>query len=1035
MRELILGPAGSGKTGWSVEKTAEVCHAGVPLVVILPAQSLIQDFRQRLLSHPDFTASDQLRLVTFYSLVKTIAPLAGITHQELDKSQLALTLEHYLVRNTESYPELLKHEITDGFINTVLDYFSDLQDGNVSARQVRDTLAGNSMSNRRLRELHHLYIQFSTYISDNGFLSRPQLFLKVTKWLKNQSKLPLGNHFLIDGFYDFNPVQQSIVETLVQKSEYCGITALYDEHKVFEYPRETVQWLSKQVKSAGGTIQKLSQNTGPLPEIETLFEENRTKQTPPETFRLVEASTAAIEIQETVRSVKQALLSDALDSQEIAILYRGGDEYYSALLNKCRQEGIPISGSHEEPLAQNPAVAAIMQWYEVLTNRFARDDVIRWVQSSYVDLRTGKISLKSEEFERYSRLARIIEGKSHWIERLHQYADRENRPDIRQYADRLSQIWNQLPETKKASWPNHLRDLNKVIRLVHIRELLQETGTDEILIEHLARDARALDALFKLIEDIEQLVTAFPLEPLSTQQFVKKFRELLRSSEYKERNGHNRGITITDIQTARGHYWKRVYLVGLVDEVFPIRSRAHPMVKLQDRMRINEILQNHGQVVEHRADLREEQLLFYIALTRATEFVQVSTITGNEKILPSPFYETLIQFYSNDKNSVPVPTKIGSHTIKFQPENSWLQVDLLQHLSHLENFSEANQPIHLSHFQHLQKVDQLRNSTQFSVYDGELADGHIREQIQKQYNVSESISPSRIELYYQSPFHYFIKYILGLTELEDITDELPPQERGSLLHEIMEQFYSSLPDEFNGKVTPENLDSSRKFLERVIDAVFAEFEARGLPIPELLWQSESQKIRQYAWNAVRFFATKYPWSDSHITPGKFEFGFGFPDEESKPALKLKRDDDLIRLRGKVDRLDINRENGQFLVVDYKTSSGKRVKDFFNGKAVQLQVYALAAQRLLDEYEEPVRLSYYSFKKGEEDSKVDIKSQEKKKKPNPMDSVEELIWDAMDNIRAGIFHPVEGECSKYCPVKHICHCDENRIRGKRAGGEE
>lgn len=1030
MRELILGPAGSGKTRWSVDKTAEICNAGFPLVVILPTQSLIRDYRQRLLAHPEFIASDQLRLETFYSLVKTIAPIAGITHQELDKPRLALTLERYLTTNADTYPELLKHEVTSGFINTLLDYFSDLQDGNVSPEQVRDRLLGNSSDSPRLHELHQLYTIFSHYISGNGFLSRPQLFLRVTQWLQQQNQLPLGNHCLIDGFYDFSPVQQTIVETLLQKSEYCGITALYDEHKLFEYSSAAVQRLTKSVKSKQGKIHTLSPKTGPLPEIETLFEDTNSGESLPATLRLVEASSAAVEIQETVRSVKRALLNDGVNPEDVAILYRGGDEYYPALLNRCRQEGIPVSGSYEESLSQNPAISAIMQWYEVLSNRFARDDVIRWVQSSYVDLKTNKISLKPEYVEFYSRLARIVEGKSRWIERLHQYADRRENPNIQRFADQLGRVWTQLPETKKTSWQNHFRDLKKVIRIMHIDENLQKTEPGEILTEHRARDARALDALFKLIDDIERLVTVFPLESLSTQQFVRELRELLRSTDYKAHNGHRRGLTITDIQTARGHYWKRVYLVGLVDEVFPIRSRVHPMVKLQDRIRINTILQDHGQVVEHQADLHEEQLLFYIALTRATEFVQVSTITENEKILPSPFYETLVQLYSNDENSAPVPAKIWSHTIEFQPDKSWLQVDLLQHLNHLENFTEDDKPIHLRHFQHLQRVDEFRNSAQFSIYDGELADQEIRKQIQAQYSASESISPSRIELYYQSPFQYFIKYILGLKELEDVTDELPPQDRGSLLHEIMEQFYSTLPAEFHGKVTEGNIDSSRKHLEQVIDAVFAGFEAKGLPIPELLWQSESNKIRQYAWNAVRFFATNYPWRDARFVPGKFEFGFGFSGDESMPALILTRENDMIKLRGKVDRLDINRENGEFLVVDYKTSSGKRVKDFFNGRAVQLQVYALAAQRLLDEYADPVRLSYYSFKKGQEDNKIDIKYREKKGRANPMESVEGLIWEAMDNIRSGIFHPVEGECGKYCPVKHICRCDENRIRGKR-----
>jgi ATP-dependent helicase/DNAse subunit B len=260
--------------------------------------------------------------------------------------------------------------------------------------------------------------------------------------------------------------------------------------------------------------------------------------------------------------------------------------------------------------------------------------------------------------------------------------------------------------------------------------------------------------------------------------------------------------------------------------------------------------------------------------------------------------------------------------------------------------------------------------------------------------------------------------------VEEVSDELPPAERGLILHSVMERFYQALPPEFGGKVTEANLKSSREYLSPVLEDVFSAQEEKGLPIPDLLWEREKRLMEQYIWNAIRFFATAPPWNRTGMQPDAFEFSFGM-ENESHDALSIQLDDKTLKLRGRADRLDLNRA-GEFTVVDYKTSGGKKVKDFYSGRALQLPLYALAAKEKLKAYEQPLHLSYYSFKKGKEDGKVSL---DEEKYESLHTRTLELVDQALFQITSGIFHPTAGECNAYCPFKHMCRCEENRIRMK------
>ena len=105
---------------------------------------------------------------------------------------------------------------------------------------------------------------------------------------------------------------------------------------------------------------------------------------------------------------------------------------------------------------------------------------------------------------------------------------------------------------------------------------------------------------------------------------------------------------------------------------------------------------------------------------------------------------------------------------------------------------------------------------------------------------------------------------------------------------------------------------------------------------------------------------------SERIPKYFEANFGVEDIEQDSSISVTEPlllDD-IQLRGKIDRIDINKIDNNFEVIDYKTGSKKVSKsEIEEGLSLQLPIYVWAAKELLlnrtEEEFNPLAMTIYS----------------------------------------------------------------------------
>jgi len=273
-------------------------------------------------------------------------------------------------------------------------------------------------------------------------------------------------------------------------------------------------------------------------------------------------------------------------------------------------------------------------------------------------------------------------------------------------------------------------------------------------------------------------------------------------------------------------------------------------------------------------------------------------------------------------------------------------------------------------------------------------------------------------------------------------------EMGLLLHEILEQFMKSIVKE------KMNLQVEKEKGERLLFKIAKE-EIDALSIHSSLSFWEKEKILGVNGNIndsiLSLFLDEETTRSDGFEPAFFETPFGrlrSDDGQKSTALNPELTSDA-KLRGKIDRIDINEDEHLFKVYDYKLSGKKpSEEDLQLGISLQIPLYLFAAREILKQTNGNVFLPaagiIYSLKfsrddfgpdevrarKGKSFDKADSEAREEIIEANEelisrsLNKIDELI----NGISAGNFHLSklmnrEEKVCRYCSFKSVCRVQE------------
>lgn len=286
----------------------------------------------------------------------------------------------------------------------------------------------------------------------------------------------------------------------------------------------------------------------------------------------------------------------------------------------------------------------------------------------------------------------------------------------------------------------------------------------------------------------------------------------------------------------------------------------------------------------------------------------------------------------------------------------------------------------------------------------------------------EVVSPSRLETLLESPYRYFLRYVLGLEPVEELDYEpgswLSPLDRGALLHRLFHEVMAELRD----RDEPADAERHRGLVESATDRLLERWRDRIPPPTEGAFRREAREIRRTAESFLRDEADRA----AEARPLAFEVRFGrtvAPDASplaSREPVELELGEaGRLAFRGAIDRVD-RVEEGAYRVWDYKTGSTSRYdrSDPFEGGHLQWLLYALALERLLEREGRGGRVlrSGYLFPgtRGHGDRMAFPVDE------GQVDRMGRLLSERLDLVAAGLFpHATDARDCAWCDYRGVC----------------
>ncbi|MDW7762004.1 MAG: PD-(D/E)XK nuclease family protein [Acidobacteriota bacterium] len=283
------------------------------------------------------------------------------------------------------------------------------------------------------------------------------------------------------------------------------------------------------------------------------------------------------------------------------------------------------------------------------------------------------------------------------------------------------------------------------------------------------------------------------------------------------------------------------------------------------------------------------------------------------------------------------------------------------------------------------------------------------------------MSCSRLEKAAACPFAYFLAYILNVRKPEETKKDpgvwLDPMERGTLLHEVFQEYVSEVMDSKEAAAA----GNRKAAIEKILDETVETFRKLKPPPSDNVFRRECLQLRR----DVGVFLELDRGLGTE--PVEVEMGFG---GEGQEAVRIPvGDGEHILLRGRIDRVDREPGTSRYHVWDYKTGGTHAYdqKDYVKGgEQIQHALYALAAETMLrasgeDPGAEVVQAGYiFPTEKGTKDGEDGVIAR-------PTDDPERwriALDRLLELIASGTFilnHDKKKDISlcKYCDYPDIC----------------
>ncbi|WMN06089.1 PD-(D/E)XK nuclease family protein [Marivirga arenosa] len=385
---------------------------------------------------------------------------------------------------------------------------------------------------------------------------------------------------------------------------------------------------------------------------------------------------------------------------------------------------------------------------------------------------------------------------------------------------------------------------------LYLKNILQFVHSEEIE----TTEQEFIAEIYKQISQLEQIISDFDLS-LDINAFIRLFNRIIQSIRVPFSGEPLEGIQIMGVLESRNLDFDHIYFLSISEDNFPGGANNQSFIPYNIR-------KAYGLPTLEQRDAIYAYL-FYRLLQRSKD----------------------INLMYNSDNTGGKGGEPSRYLLQLQYELG-LQSDKIK-LQNLNQDPQAAESYPIS----IEKNEEIR-----SILD--------------QYSNERYLSASALKTYLNCRLQFYFKYIAGLKEREEVSEDLDAADFGNILHHTMEELY--------GSVLGEPLDQNKIILlkndiDKIVRKEFADLYGKGKDVKEYKFEGRNIIIR----DVVKRMIAQILDYDVKIAPFTVKAVEG--EFEHKISLDNGRN---IRMKGSIDRLD-EKEN-TIRVIDYK-SGGDEVK--------------------------------------------------------------------------------------------------------------